>query len=155
MRRAALFLTALALLVSGSASPAFSQGRAARFVAVESAPVRSSTGFFAQTVGAFALGDEVALVRESGRWSEVSAGGLTGWVASASLSPRPVLRAGSSVTPGEVALAGKGFGREVEGAYRAGTGLEYSYVDAMESVAISAEELWQFVVEGRLSRGEQ
>jgi len=149
MRRVLLFLAILSL----SLSAAHSQARNVRFVAVESADVRSGTGFFAGDVGTLRLGDEVTVVRDSGRWSEVRAGTVTGWVASASLSPRRPVRAGAAVTPGEVALAGKGFGREVENQYRL-TGPDFSPVDEMEAASLSMAELRRFIVEGRLSGGE-
>jgi len=141
-------------MLSLSFSLAFSQTGNVRFVAVETAEVKSSSGFFARTVGTLSLGDEVAAVRESGRWTEVRAGNLTGWVVSASLSPRRTVRATSTVTPGEVALAGKGFGREVEIEYRR-TGPDYSPVDHMEALVIPMEELRRFIIEGHLSGAEQ
>jgi len=151
MRRVLVFLAVLFF----SLSPAFSQARGTRFVAVESADVRASAGFFARNVGALSLGDEVTVLRDSGRWSEVRAGGLSGWVVSASLSPRRILRAGAAVTPGEVALAGKGFGREVENEYRRAGGPDFSLVDEMEAMAIPMDELRRFIIEGRLSEGGQ
>ena len=146
MRYPLIFFTMLAL----SAFPAFSQGATTRFVAVENAEVMSSTNFFARNLGALPLGEEVAVLRDSGRWTEVRAGNLTGWVVSASLSPRRTVRAVADVTPGEVALAGKGFGREVESQYRREGGPDYSLVDAMEAQAVSMEELRRFIIEGRL-----
>jgi hypothetical protein len=133
-----------------SVSFAFSQNRNTRFVAVEVAEVKSSSGFFAQNVGTLQLGDEVAVLRDSGRWSEVRSGSVAGWVVSASLSPRRVLRSSSSVNPGEVALAGKGFTQELENENRS-DGLSYSRVDQMESLVIPREELRGFIVDGRLS----
>ncbi|MCL2193193.1 MAG: SH3 domain-containing protein [Treponema sp.] len=149
MRYMLVFLTLLLF----SFSPAFSQARNTMFVAVETTELRSSTGFFAQDVGTLSLGDEVMVIRDSGRWSEVRAGSLVGWVASASLSPRRTVRAGSAVTPGEVALAGKGFGREIESEYRL-TGPDFSLVDEMEALVIPMSELRQFIIEGRLAGGE-
>jgi len=150
VRRVLIFLAVLAI----SLSPAFSQSTSARFVAVESMNVQSSSWFFARTLGTLRLGEEVALIRDNGKWSEIRAGRLTGWVVSAGLSPRPTIRAASSVTPGELALAGKGFGQEVELEYRT-TGLDYSRVDEMETFVIPMEELRQFIIEGRLSGSEQ
>ena len=134
--------------------PAFSQARNVRFVAVESAEVKSSAGFFARDVGRLSLGDEVTVLRDSGRWSEVRAGNLTGWVVSAGLSPRRPVRAAAAVTPGEVALAGKGFGLEVEREYRLAGGPDFSPVDEMEALVIPREELRRFIEEGRLRGAE-
>ncbi|MCL2191479.1 MAG: SH3 domain-containing protein [Treponema sp.] len=147
MRRVLFFFAVLLF----SLSPAFSL---TMFVAVEAAEVRSSAGFFARDVGTLPHGAEVTVVRDSGRWSEIRAGNLAGWVVSASLSPRRTARPGSAVTPGEVALAGKGFGREVEIEYRRG-GPDFSPVDEMESLVIPMAELRRFIIEGRLAGGEQ
>ncbi|MCL2600124.1 MAG: SH3 domain-containing protein [Treponema sp.] len=146
-----LFLLAVLVL------PVFAQQQArnTRFVAVEVAEVRSSSGFFAQDVGTLRLGDEVTLIRDSGRWSEIRAGSITGWVTAASLSPRPTVRAAAPVTPGEVALAGKGFGREMEIEYRRTGDLDYSPVDQMETMSVPAADLRRFIIEGRLSGVEQ
>jgi len=149
MRRALFSLIILSL----SVSLAFSQAGNTRFVAVETAEIKSSAGFFARDVGTLPLGEEVTVIRDSGRWTEIRAGNLTGWVVSASLSPRRTVRATSPITPGEVALAGKGFGREVENQYRL-TGPDYSAVDAMEAMVISPEELRRFIIEGRLAGAE-
>jgi len=140
------------IVLSLSVLPA---GAAAMFVAVDRLEVRSSTGFFSQNVGELELGDEVTLVRESGRWSEVRMGSLAGWVPAASLSPRRVARAGTAVTPGEVALAGKGFGREVESEYGIAGDLDFSLVDAMEAPRIPWPVLLRFILDGRLSAGGQ
>ena len=149
MRRLLIFLFILAF----SFSLVFSQGGSTRFVAVETAEVKSSTGFFSQDLGTLRLGDTVTALRESGRWTEVRAGNLTGWVASANLSARRVISASSAVTPEEIALAGKGFSREVEAEYRK-TGPDYSMVDEMEKIAVSAADLRQFIIQGRLAGGE-
>ena len=149
MRRMLLFF----LMAIFSLTMVFPQAGNSRFVAVERLDVKSSSGFFAQDLGTLKLGDEVTLLRDSGRWSEVRAAGLSGWVPSASLSPRPTLRATSGVTPGEVALAGKGFSREVEDQYRA-SGLDFTQVDLMETMSIPGAELLQFIVDGQLSKGQ-
>jgi uncharacterized protein YgiM (DUF1202 family) len=133
--------------------PAFSQSGGTRYVAVESLAVKDSAGFFSRDLGALTLGSEVAVTREDGKWTQIRAGNLSGWVSSSGLSTRRVIAAGSSVTPTEVALAGKGFSTEVEREYR-NSGLDYSMVDFMEQMNIPVPELQQFVTEGRLARGQ-
>jgi hypothetical protein len=124
-----------------------------RYVAVQSAALKDSTWFFARELGKLALGTELTLIREDGKWSEVRAGNLSGWVASSSLSARRVIASGTAVTASEIALAGKGFSPDVEMEYRK-NGLDYSTVDAMEQAAIPVDDLLRFITEGHLARGE-
>jgi uncharacterized protein YgiM (DUF1202 family) len=150
MKRIFLILT-LVLLVSPLL---FSQApRTARYVSVQTAPLKDSTGFFAKEVGNLSLGTEVTVVREDGKWTQVQAGNLSGWVASASLSARRVVASNANVSASEVALAGKGFSPDMEMEYRK-NGLDYSEVDRMEKLVVPAGDLLQFINEGRLSRGE-
>jgi hypothetical protein len=53
-----------------------------------------------------------------------------------------------------MAMAGKGFSGEIEQIYREGEKLDYSPVDAMESSTVPEQELYAFLVEGRLATGE-
>jgi hypothetical protein len=132
---------------------AFSQSGGVRYVAVENLAVKDSAGFFGRDVGTLPLGSEVAVTREDGKWTQIRAGNVSGWVSSSGLSARRVIAAGSAVTPSEVALAGKGFSPEVEREYRS-SGLDYSMVDFMEQQGIPNPELQQFVSEGRLAGGQ-
>jgi len=136
-----------------SFSYVFSQSGATRYVAVESLAVKDSTGFFGKDLGTLKLGDTVTVAREDGKFTQIRAGELTGWVASSGLSARRVIAAGAAVTPSEVALAGKGFSSEIEREYRSG-GLDYSMVDTMERLVIPAAELQQFINDGRLAGGQ-
>ena len=132
----------------------FSQsGGNTRYVAVQTAVLKNSAGFFAKEVGNLPLGTAVTLIRDDGKWAEVRAGNLTGWVASASLSARRVAASNSPVTASEVALAGKGFSPDTEIEYKK-SGLDYSTVDSMEKIAVPADDLLRFITEGRLARGE-
>ena len=130
---------------------AFSQ---THYVAVKSAVLKSSTGIFAGNVGSLSLGDTVTLVSESGKWSQVRAGNLTGWIQSNELSTRRVITTNTTgVSASEVALAGKGFSQENEAELRRG-GTNYAMVDAMEQITVPLDNLLRFIDEGRLSRGE-
>jgi hypothetical protein len=72
-----------------------------------------------------------------------------------SLSARQIVTSGTGASANEVALAGKGFNKEVENAYKAGGSLNYADVDKTEAITVSPEELLKFVTEGRLITGEQ
>jgi uncharacterized protein YgiM (DUF1202 family) len=145
----------LLVLVLGIGGMAFSQTQGqTMYVAVRSAALKSSTGFFAKTLSILSLGEAVTVIRDAGKWMEIRAGASrTGWAAAASLSAKRVTGSGYSAAVGEIALAGKGFSPEVEMEYRK-NGLDYSTVDSMENLNIPDEELLQFIDDGHLSKGE-
>ena len=150
MRRLSL-LIALMLCMG---SLLFSQTDAnKRYVAVKTTPLKSSSGFFGQDLKILSQGDEVTLIRDNGKWAEVRSENQSGWVSSNSLSSRRVVASGAAITASEVALAGKGFSREVEVEYRK-NGIDFSVVDSMERIIVSGNELLTFVNEGRLAKGE-
>jgi SH3-like domain-containing protein len=127
--------------------------RNTRYIAVKTTPLKSSVGFFAKDLGALSLGDVVTVINEEGKWSQIQAGGLEGWVTSSSLSARRIVASNPTVTASEIAMAGKGFSPDMEVEYRK-DGLDYSMVDSMEQITVSATELFRFINEGRLARGE-
>ncbi|MCL2410489.1 MAG: SH3 domain-containing protein [Treponema sp.] len=128
------------------------------FVAVRQLDLRSGTGFFTSSRGRLDYGEQVTVLRVSGRFVEVRSvrtPALTGWAPSANLSARQVL----GTTPGtatarEVAMAGKGFTQEVEDTFRAQHDLNFDDVDRIEAITINMEELRRFLLEGRLSLGD-
>jgi len=147
-----LFLLAMVLC---AASVIFSQAdRSTRYVAVQTAVLKDAAGFFAKDLGNLSLGDAVRLIKDDGKWSNVQAGSLTGWVASSSLSARRVVGTNTAVTASEVAMAGKGFSPDTELEYKK-NGLDYSMVDSMERITVPADELLRFITEGRLSKGDK
>jgi SH3-like domain-containing protein len=146
-----LFLLVLALCAG---SVGFAQAdRSARYVAVQTVAVKDAAGFFAKDLGNLALGDTVRLLNEDGKWSQIQAGNITGWVTSSSLSARRVVASNTAVTASEIAMAGKGFSPDMEMEYRK-NGLDYSMVDSMERITVPSGDLLRFITEGRLSRGE-
>jgi len=150
MRKFLFFLT-MSLCVS---VVSYSQtDRNTRYIAVKTTPLKSSTGFFAKDLGTLSLGDVVTVINDDGKWSQIQAGGLAGWVTSSSLSARRVTTSNPAVTASEIAMAGKGFSPDMEMEYRK-NGLDYSMVDSMEQITVPATELFRFINEGRLARGE-
>jgi hypothetical protein len=135
--------------------PVFSQNMGIiRYISVLKASVKESTGFFAGELGTLSLGNEVTLISESGKWSQIRSGELKGWVTTTSLSARRIVTSGTNATTSEISLAGKGFSPEMEMEYRK-TGPDYSMVDFMETITIPREELLGFITEGALARGEK
>jgi len=130
------------------------------WAATKSVAVRSSTGFFADTLGALAYGEQVTVLQVNGKWVEIRSvpnSSLSGWTASANLSAKRIVSTGNtnSASVSEVGLAGKGFNQEVENAYKAsGQPLDYADVDKTETVTVVPDTLLTFLTDGRLSLGE-
>ena len=143
----------LFLIMVFSSSLLFSQTSSARFVSVQTEEIKENATAFSRTLGSLAMGDRVNMTSDDGRWAQISTGTISGWVRSSSLTSRRVLPAGASAaTAAEIALAGKGFTQELENEYKR-SGLDFSMVDYMETIVITAQELFVFIRDGRLSRG--
>ena len=148
-------LSVLFLFFIGSTMAQLSQGGTA-WVSARTVTLKSSTGFFASNQGTVSYGDQVSVLQVSGNWAEVRSESLTGWINSNNLSVRRIVPSPSTVgaTASEVALAGKGFDRDIENAYRAEGNLNYSDVDRTETLTVSQDVLFHFITEGRLAMGD-
>ncbi|MDR2095534.1 MAG: hypothetical protein LBP76_08450 [Treponema sp.] len=127
------------------------------YVSVKNAAIKSGTGFFAKELAKLNLGTTLTVLQQKDKWMQVRTGTqpvITGWIASASLTSKRITASGSSASAGEIALAGKGFSPGMELEYKAGAGLDYSIIDAMESQTIPNEKILGFITEGRLKKGE-
>ncbi|MCL2008052.1 MAG: hypothetical protein FWG77_08210 [Treponema sp.] len=151
-------LSALFLLISFGTSAQISTGSTA-WVSARTVTLKSSTWFFASNRGSVSYGDQVSVIQLSGNWAEVRSTtnpSLTGWMAAANLSTRRIIptEGPGGATASEVALAGKGFDRDIENAYRARGHLNYSDVDRTEGLNVAESELLRFLTEGRLATGD-
>jgi hypothetical protein len=128
------------------------------YVTAKTIEVKSSTAFFADILGALEYGAPVSVLQEYGKWVQIRSSEqpeLSGWVAAASLTAKRIIPGNStSASANEIALAGKGFNQEVENAYRRNGALNYDAIDAMEAIRIPNRQLFAFLQEGRLARGE-
>lgn len=128
-------------------------------VKVQSTSLRSSPKFYASAVQALKAGDKVEKISTQDGWIQVkTAGGAVGWVhSSALLVPKFNLMASrqglqTQASSGEIALAGKGFNKQVEESYRAkNKGLSFAWVDKMLQIKISAAQVAEFLKKGRLA----
>jgi hypothetical protein len=154
MKRFVLF-SGLCLLGIG----ALSAQSKTMYVTAKTIEVKSSTAFFSDTLGTMSYGDPVSVLQEYGRWVKISSlepPAISGWVTAASLTTkRIIVSAGTtSASANEIALAGKGFNQQVEDVYRQNGVLKYDAIDAMEALQIPNRQLFAFLQEGRLARGE-
>jgi hypothetical protein len=129
-------------------------------VQVKKTDIRSSPSFLGKILTGVSYGDQVEVRKEEGAWNMVSLTGtdIKGWIHTSALtSKRIVLRPGTSdvkqvATSDEVALAGKGFNKEVEREFRdRNPQIDLSMIDRMEKIVISQDQIKRFLTEGELS----
>ena len=106
-----------------------------------------------------AYGDRVTVGQRQAGWFEVTGtpSGATGWIHESALTPKRIVT-GSGVDDArigasgeEVALAGKGFSKEVEAEYKKQNAkLDYVWVDRMLLFKIPEAQLVEFLQQGGL-----
>jgi hypothetical protein len=148
----ALLLTALVLFAGATLAGKILS------VQVKDGQVRTTPSFLGKVVANLHYGDQVTALNTSGAWTEISLGSVHGWMhGSALTSDKISLQSGGKNAPlaasnDELALAGKGFNEQVEAAFKAkNPNLNYTVVNRMESVNVSADEMQRFLSEGGLT----
>jgi hypothetical protein len=161
MKMRAILVVVLAL----AAVSAFAADAGQLTVTVKEAPVRATASALGKMVGTLAYGDKVTVLEQpagapSG-WLMVksSDGKVQGWVKSSALTKKDIAMssgsktASQSASSGDVALAGKGFNKDVEAQYKQEQKLDYTWVDKMETFAVPPEQVTAFLTAGGLSEG--
>ena len=128
-------------------------------VQVRDGQLRNRASFLGTVVGAVAYGDRVTVNQAQAGWCEVSIAGKTGWIHESALTPKKVVLASgegdarTGASGEEVALAGKGFSKEVESEYKKqNPQLDFTWVDWMGRQTVAVEELVQFLKQGELAQ---
>lgn len=129
-------------------------------VQVRDGQLRNRASFLGTVVGTVAYGDRVTVNQTQAGWCEVSLAGKTGWIHESALTPKKVVLASGtadarvqSVGSEEVALAGKGFSKEVEAEYKKqNQDVDYTWVDWMGQQTVSSERLVAFLKQGNLAQ---
>jgi hypothetical protein len=127
-------------------------------VKVRSTALRSGPQFFASTVTALKAGDGLLLVSRQADWIQVkTATGLTGWIHQSAVEPKKIdiLAWGkgtkTQASASEVAMAAKGFNKQVEDSYRAkNKNISFVWVDKMALITVTRAELKAFLQQGKL-----
>ena len=127
-------------------------------VNVKETQIRATPSYLGKILGVAKYGDRLEVLEKQSGWAKVTlpSGKGQGWVnLSALQEKRIVLKAGdaaatSGASSGEVALAGKGFNKEVEAQYRSETQLDYTWIDRMEGYRVSPEQVLAFLQAGGL-----
>ena len=129
-------------------------------VQVRDGQLRNRASFLGTVTGAVAYGDRVTVNQTQAGWCEVAtAAGKSGWIHESALTPkRVVLSSGANdartgASGQEVALAGKGFSKEVEASYKSqNRNIDYTWVDWMGQQKVSNDQLVQFLKQGDLAK---
>jgi len=127
-------------------------------VQVRSSELRDSPSFLGRSVAPVVYGEQVEVVGQQENWMEVNASsGAKGWIHQSALTRKRIAfsSGGADVETGasgeEIAVAGKGFSVEVEKEFRVDhADIDFTWVDRMEQMKISPQELRSFLRKGGL-----
>jgi hypothetical protein len=151
-------LLIMATLVLLTALTTYAQG--VMSVQVKETPLRAAPNFLGKVLATVTYTEQVEVMSEKAGWSEVNviSSGQNGWIHSSALTSKTIIldpgvddieRAASS---NEIALAGKGFGPEVEAQYKHDNrDVNYAVVDKMEKVVVSEDKMRTFLEAGGIS----
>jgi len=129
-------------------------------VQVQAGQVRGAPSYLGGMVTTVGYGQPVDVVSTQGAWHQVrTADGKSGWMHDSALTAKLIsanaggaaARVGASGD--EMALAGKGFNKDVEAQFKASrAGVDFSWVDKMGSMTASTAEIERFVKNGGLAQ---
>ncbi len=133
-------------------------GAAAQMMSVQvrEGQLRGQPSFLAAVLATLPYGSQVQVIEEQGGWRKVGAGQTTGWMHLSALSEKKIeLKPGAGQVQGgasreELALAGKGFNKDVEADFKAkNREANFAAVDQMEQSHLMGEaQLAEFLQEG-------
>lgn len=133
-------------------------------VQIREAQMRSSPFFLGKIIARLAYGNMVEVLEDRGAWKKVVVpdGKIQGWIHASALTTKKIaLQAGkadvkTSVTGGELALAGKGFNATVEAEFKKkNRNLDFTWVDRMETFKFTTEKIQAFLKEGQVIPPEE
>lgn len=128
-------------------------------VQVREGQLRATPSFLGEIAATVPYGTRVAVMKRQGDWIRVGlpTGPQEGWIHSSALTEKRIQMAAgaddvsAAATGDELALAGKGFNRQVEQQFRAeNPSMDFTWVDRMERWEMPAGELARFLREGDL-----
>ena len=148
------------LLICLNGFPAFAAEQKMMSIQVKKGEIRSTPSFLSNIVARLSYGDRVYVLEEKGPWVRVGLPGNKneGWIHTSILtSKKIVLSPGTadvqtSASSDELALAGKGFSKQVENEFRGkNPNINYAWIDRMEKFVVSQKQIKEFLKEGELS----
>jgi uncharacterized protein YgiM (DUF1202 family) len=128
-------------------------------VKVQSTYVRKEPKFYSSPTATLTAGESVTQLSSQAGWFKVrTSQGVEGWIHSSAVQTGKLKVASmdrsmqTAATADEVALAGKGFNRQVEDEYKSrNKGLNFAEVDRMLKIKVSPDELRRFLMDGKLA----
>lgn len=124
-----------------------------RYVNCKQLDLRVTNTNFGKKIGSVSYGEELTVLSKNNNWCELkSDSGLQGWAQETNLSKRKITSSSFSIKRDEIALAGKGFGEELEAAYKKkAINANYYQINATERLKIADVELKKFLMDGKLN----
>jgi uncharacterized protein YgiM (DUF1202 family) len=127
-------------------------------VKVQTTYVRKEPKFYSPAVATLVAGETVTQISAQEGWFKVKTSkGVEGWIHSSAVGSKSFTLAAidkslkTQATAEEVALAGKGFNKQVEEEYKSrNKGLSFVEVDRMLRIIVKTEELRKFLENGKL-----
>lgn len=127
-------------------------------VKVQTTYVRKDPKFYSPAVATLAAGETVTQISAQAGWFKVRISqGVEGWIHSSAVRSKSFSLAAldkslkTQATTEEVALAGKGFNKQVEEEYKSrNKELSFAEVDRMLRIIVKTEQLRAFLVNGKL-----
>jgi uncharacterized protein YgiM (DUF1202 family) len=128
-------------------------------VKVQTTYVRKEPKFYSSPIATLNAGDSVTQITAQAGWFRVrTSQGVEGWIHSQAVAAGKLKVAAMdkslkmSATADEVALAGKGFNRQVEDEYKSrNKGINFGEVERMLRIKVTPEELRRFLMDGKLA----
>ena len=163
MRILRLCIAACLLLAAGIV---FAADQKQMSVTVKETPVRATPSYLGKILGTLKYADRVTVLEQPAGspkgWLKVRGpdGKLQGWASLSALQEKMIaLKSGSEkvaqgASTGEVALAGKGFNESVEKEYKAEGKVDYTWVDRMQQIVVTPDQLAAFISQGGLAAPE-
>jgi len=127
-------------------------------VQVKQCLLRSKPTFLGKVVTSLDYGDRVNVDKEENSWVQVYPEGKnTGWAHISALTEKEIILNPNSqeikeaASNDEIALAGKGFNKQVEEKFRRDNkNIDFSWIDKMEKIVVSQNEILDFIKQGSL-----
>ncbi|HSW00054.1 MAG TPA: SH3 domain-containing protein [Sedimentisphaerales bacterium] len=130
-------------------------------VQVQKCVVRAKPNAMGARIVELAYGDRIDVGSLQNGWYPVTVNGVSGWVPASSLSTKKiVMRSGTGdaatgASSEEVAMAGKGFNKQVEDEMQAQGKLDYTWVKKMYDFTAKEGDIVLFRAQGSLTGGGQ